>query len=69
MNLFQIRYLLEGFRIGNIEDKSQIWVNDSLLFQRNDKELSCLILTEDKDYEKNLESISKNGLNFMKAYS
>jgi hypothetical protein len=69
MDLFQIRYLIEGFRVGNIEDKSQIWINDSALFQRNEKELSCLILTEDQDYEKNLDYISKNVINFIKAYS
>ena len=69
MNLFQIRYLIEGFRIGNIEDKSQKWINESALFQRNEKELSCLILTKDEEYEKNLKHISKNDLNFIKAYS
>ena len=67
--IFQIRYIITGFRIRKIPDKDKIWIdNKNILFQRNDKELSCLILTDDEKYESNLKHISENALTFIKLY-
>ena len=69
MTLFQIRYIINGFRIGNISNQNKIWIDNNAFFQRNEDILSCLIITEDERCYDNLKMISNNSLLFIKVYS